>query len=97
MPALGLIPTQQVILQLPATADSNTSAFSEERPFCNCLTPDADLLFDRGFISFEDSGDVRVSPRFAQGFKLGTEEANYSCRFDDCACTKRDAIYIALQ
>lgn len=29
------------------------------------LTPDADLLFDRGFISFEDSGDVRVSPRFA--------------------------------
>ena len=26
-----------------------------------------DLLFDRGFIiSFEDSGDVRVSPRFAQ-------------------------------
>ena len=30
------------------------------------LTPDADLLFDRGFISFEDSGDVRVSPRFAQ-------------------------------
>lgn len=30
------------------------------------LTPDADLLFDRGFISFEDSGDVRVSPRFNQ-------------------------------
>lgn len=30
------------------------------------LTPDADLLFDRGFISFEDSGEVRVSPRFAQ-------------------------------
>jgi len=31
------------------------------------LTPDADLLFDRGFISFEDSGEVRVSPRFDQG------------------------------
>ncbi len=27
------------------------------------LTPDADLLFDRGFISFEDRGDVLVSPR----------------------------------
>ena len=27
------------------------------------LTPDADLLFDRGFISFEDDGEVRVSPR----------------------------------
>jgi putative restriction endonuclease len=30
------------------------------------LTPDADLLFDRGFITFEDDGDVRVSPRFDQ-------------------------------
>lgn len=30
------------------------------------LTPDADLLFDRGFISFEDDGDVKVSPRFDQ-------------------------------
>jgi hypothetical protein len=30
------------------------------------LTPDADLLFDRGFISFEDGGEVRVSPRFDQ-------------------------------
>jgi hypothetical protein len=28
------------------------------------LTPDADLLFDRGFISFEDNGEVKVSPRF---------------------------------
>jgi hypothetical protein len=27
------------------------------------LTPDADLLFDRGFISFEDDGQVMVSPR----------------------------------
>jgi hypothetical protein len=27
------------------------------------LTPDADLLFDRGFISFEDRGEVRVSTR----------------------------------
>ena len=27
------------------------------------LTPDADLLFDRGFISFEDDGDVLVSRR----------------------------------
>ena len=27
------------------------------------LTPDADLLFDRGFISFEDRGDVLVSSR----------------------------------
>jgi hypothetical protein len=28
------------------------------------LTPDADLLFDRGFITFEDDGEVKVSPRF---------------------------------
>lgn len=28
------------------------------------LTPDADLLFDRGFITFENDGEVRVSPRF---------------------------------
>jgi hypothetical protein len=27
------------------------------------LTPDADLLFDRGFISFGDAGEVLVSPR----------------------------------
>lgn len=27
------------------------------------LTPDADLLFDRGFISFQDSGEVMVSER----------------------------------
>ena len=26
------------------------------------LTPDADLLFDRGFISFKGNGDVLVSP-----------------------------------
>jgi hypothetical protein len=30
------------------------------------LTPDADLLFDRGFITFEDDGKVRVSSRFDQ-------------------------------
>jgi putative restriction endonuclease len=28
------------------------------------LTPDADLLFDRGFITFQDDGEVRISPRF---------------------------------
>lgn len=28
------------------------------------LTPDADLLFDRGFITFRDDGEVQVSPRF---------------------------------
>ncbi len=27
------------------------------------LTPDADLLFDRGFISFENDGEVLISPR----------------------------------
>ena len=26
------------------------------------LTPDVDLLFDRGFLSFEDNGKVLVSP-----------------------------------
>lgn len=30
------------------------------------LTPDADLLFDRGFVTFEDGGEVRVSPRMHQ-------------------------------
>ncbi len=30
------------------------------------LTPDADLLFDRGFITFEDDGEIRISPRFDQ-------------------------------
>ncbi|MCR9074109.1 MAG: hypothetical protein NXI18_20770 [Alphaproteobacteria bacterium] len=28
------------------------------------LTPDADLLFARGFVIFEDHGSVRVSDRF---------------------------------
>jgi putative restriction endonuclease len=28
------------------------------------LTPDADLLFDRGFITFQDNGEACVSPRF---------------------------------
>jgi putative restriction endonuclease len=28
------------------------------------LTPDADLLFDRGFITFQDDGGIQVSPRF---------------------------------
>jgi hypothetical protein len=28
------------------------------------LTPDADLLFDRGFLTFEDDGEVRISTRF---------------------------------
>jgi putative restriction endonuclease len=28
------------------------------------LTPDADLLFDRGFITFQDGGEIQVSPRF---------------------------------
>jgi len=27
------------------------------------LTPDADLLFDRGFITFHDDGEVEISPR----------------------------------
>jgi hypothetical protein len=27
------------------------------------LTPDADHLFDRGFITFADDGEVQVSPR----------------------------------
>ena len=28
------------------------------------LTPDADLLFDRGFITFQDGGEIQASPRF---------------------------------
>lgn len=41
------------------------------------LTPDVDLLFDRGFISFEDNGNVLVSPvadRTAMS-KMGLTEA----------------------
>jgi len=40
------------------------------------LTPDADLLFDRGFISFEDNGAVKVSPRVDRTDlrRLGFEE-----------------------
>ena len=40
------------------------------------LTPDADLLFDRGFISFEDSGKVIVSPRVDRDdmIRLGFEQ-----------------------
>lgn len=40
------------------------------------LTPDADLLFDRGFITFEDSGDVLVSPRVTHDdlYRLGFQQ-----------------------
>jgi hypothetical protein len=40
------------------------------------LTPDADLLFDRGFISFKDTGEVLISPRVdpADLRRLGFEE-----------------------
>ena len=40
------------------------------------LTPDADLLFDRGFISFEDDGKVLVSPRVDRDdlIRLGFEQ-----------------------
>lgn len=39
---------------------SNEERLDGENGFL--LTPDVDLLFDRGFISFEDSGKVLVSP-----------------------------------
>jgi putative restriction endonuclease len=39
---------------------SNEERLDGENGFL--LTPDADLLFDRGFISFEDSGRILVSP-----------------------------------
>lgn len=39
---------------------SNDERLDGENGFL--LTPDVDLLFDRGFISFEDSGKVLVSP-----------------------------------
>jgi putative restriction endonuclease len=39
---------------------SNQERLDGENGFL--LTPDADFLFDRGFISFEDSGKVLVSP-----------------------------------
>lgn len=43
------------------------------------LTPDADLLFDRGFISFQDDGEVLVSPRVNRDDlrRLGLEHLNW--------------------
>ena len=43
------------------------------------LTPDADLLFDRGFISFADDGNVLVSPRVddADMRRLGFEHLTH--------------------
>jgi hypothetical protein len=43
------------------------------------LTPDADLLFDRGFITFEDDGEVRVSPRVDRDDlrRLGLDHLNW--------------------
>ncbi len=44
------------------------------------LTPDADLLFDRGFISFSDDGEVLVSPRVEASDlrRLGFEQLTWS-------------------
>lgn len=44
------------------------------------LTPDADWLFDRGFISFEDEGAVLVSPRVDHGDirRLGFDRSAWS-------------------
>jgi len=46
------------------------------------LTPDADLLFDRGFISFDDKGKILVSPRVddADLRRLGFEQLTASVR-----------------
>ncbi|PIB90509.1 HNH endonuclease [Caulobacter sp. FWC2] len=43
------------------------------------LTPDADLLFDRGFISFHDDGEVLVSPRVDREDlrRLGLDHLNW--------------------
>jgi len=66
------------------------------------LTPDADLLFDRGFISFEDDGEVLVSPRVDThdltrlGFeqlawrRFGVDEAPAVWRTDEFAGRQRD-------
>jgi predicted restriction endonuclease len=44
------------------------------------LTADADLLFDRGFISFSDEGEVLVSPRVEASDlrRLGFEQLTWS-------------------
>lgn len=44
------------------------------------LTPDADLLFDRGFISFYDDGEVLVSPRVDRDDlkRLGLDHLNWA-------------------
>lgn len=43
------------------------------------LTPDADRLFDRGFITFGETGAVRISPRVDKGDlrRLGFEQLAY--------------------
>jgi hypothetical protein len=66
------------------------------------LTPDADHLFDRGFISFHDDGEVLVSPRVDQfdlrrlGFdqliwqRFGVAEAPISWRTESFAPPQRN-------
>jgi hypothetical protein len=66
------------------------------------LTPDADLLFDRGFVSFGDDGEVMVSPRVDRedlrrlGFdqlameRFGVAEAPAIWRTDGFASRQRD-------
>jgi hypothetical protein len=72
---------------------------------CLLPTPDADLLFDRGFITFENDGDVCVSPRMDRLDlkRLGLEvtECERRLGFDDaaawqpCALTRRQWEYMA--
>ena len=59
------------------------------------LTPDADLLFDRGFITFEDDGEVRVSPRVDRGDlrRLGLDHLNW----DQAGFSDAGAVWLANQ
>ncbi|TPL49891.1 HNH endonuclease signature motif containing protein [Mesorhizobium sp. B2-4-6] len=64
------------------------------------LTPDADHLFDRGFISFEDSGEVRVSSRVdrADLQRLGFDQlVMQSFGFSEAPAVWRTGAFNAMQ
>ena len=64
------------------------------------LTPDADLLFDRGFISFEDGGQVLVSPRFDRNDlrRLGLQQDRWEdFGFSDMGMPWLDRQFVAPQ
>jgi len=64
------------------------------------LTPDADRLFDRGFITFQDDGEVLVSPRVDRDDlrRLGLDHLNWSqTGFSDAGASWRADEFVPSQ